>query len=101
MPEQVDEDVKNARLDQLMMLQQSISMEINEARIGTRCEVLVDGFDEESGRFYGRSLLEAPESDGCIWLNVAGPGRELSPGEYVNVEITGADAYDLEGDVLE
>ena len=101
MPEQVDEDVKNARLDQLMMLQQSISMEINEARIGTRCEVLVDGFDEESGRFYGRSLLEAPESDGCIWLNVAGPGRELSPGEYVNVEITGADAYDLEGDVVE
>ena len=101
MPEQVDENVKNARLDQLMMLQQSISMEINEARIGTRCEVLVDGFDEESGRFYGRSLLEAPESDGCIWLNVAGPGRELSPGEYVNVEITGADAYDLEGDVLE
>lgn len=100
MPEQVDEDVKNARLDQLMMLQQSISMEINEARIGTRCEVLVDGFDEESGRFYGRSLLEAPESDGCIWLNVAGPGRELSPGEYVNVEITGADAYDLEGRVL-
>ena len=100
MPEQVDEDVKNARLDQLMMLQQSISMEINEARIGTRCEVLVDGFDEESGRFYGRSLLEAPESDGCIWLSFAGPGRELSPGEYVNVEITGADAYDLEGEVL-
>ena len=100
MPEQVDENVKNARLDQLMMLQQSISMEINEARIGTRCEVLVDGFDEESGRFYGRSLLEAPESDGCIWLNVAGTGRELSPGEYVQVRITGADAYDLEGEVL-
>ena len=101
MPGQIDEAVKNERMDQLMMLQQGISMEVNEARIGSECEVLVDGFDEETGRFYGRSLLEAPESDGCIWLNVAGPGRELSPGEYVNVEITGADAYDLEGDVLE
>ena len=97
MPGQIDEEVKAARLDQLMMLQQGISMEINEARIGTQCEVLVDGFDEEEGRFCGRSLLEAPESDGCIWLSA---DRELTPGEYVQVKITGADAYDLEGAVL-
>ena len=97
MPGQIDEDVKQARLDQLMMLQQSISMEINQARIGSTCEVLVDGFDAESGRFYGRSLLEAPESDGCIWL---GGASALTPGEYVDVRITGADAYDLEGEVV-
>lgn len=94
MPDQLDEDVKRDRLDQLMMLQQSISMEISEARVGTTCEVLVDGYDAETGRFYGRSLLEAPESDGCIWLDA---DRELTPGEYVNVRITGADAYDLMG----
>ena len=98
MPEQIDEEVKQKRLDQLMMLQQAVSMEINEARIGTQCEVLVDGFDEETGRFYGRSLLEAPESDGCIWLEA---DRELVPGEYVQVKITGADAYDLEGELIE
>ena len=97
MPDQLDETVKQRRLDQLMMLQQSIAMEINRARVGTTCEVLVDGFDEAEGRFYGRSLLEAPESDGCIWLAA---GRALTPGEYVNVRITGADAYDLEGEVL-
>ena len=97
MPDQIDESVKRARLDQLMMLQQSISMEINQARIGSACEVLVDGFDDEAGRWYGRSLLEAPESDGCIWLETE---RALTPGEYVNVRITGADAYDLEGVVL-
>ena len=96
MPGQLEEEEKIARLDQLMMLQQSISMEINEARIGTECEVLVDGFEE--GRFYGRSLLEAPESDGCIWLNA---DRELTPGEYVNVRIIDADAYDLVGEVIE
>ena len=98
MKDQVDEDIKRRRLDQLMMLQQSISMEINEARVGTTCEVLVDGVDEETGRVYGRSLLEAPESDGCIWLESE---RALKPGEYVQVEITGADAYDLEGRVIE
>lgn len=96
MPGHLDEAVKRERLDQLMMLQQGISMEINEARIGEVCEVLVDGFDAEAGRYYGRSLREAPESDGCIWLDADG----LTPGEYVTVKITGADAYDLEGVVL-
>lgn len=95
MPDQIDEEEKNLRLDQLMMLQQAVSMEINEARVGSTCEVLVDGFDE--GRPYGRSLLESPESDGCIWLEA---DRELTPGEYVQVEITGAEAYDLYGRVL-
>ena len=91
MPDQIDEDVKIARLDQLMMLQQAVSMETNEARIGTTCEVLVDGYDEE-GRCYGRSLLEAPESDGCIWLESE---EELTPGTYVMATIVDADAYDL------
>ena len=97
MPNQIDEEVKQARLDQLMMLQQSISMEKNQARIGQVCEVLVDGFDQEAGQYYGRSLLESPESDGCIWLETH---RELTPGEYVQVEITGAEAYDLRGHVV-
>lgn len=97
LPDQVDEAVKQARLDQLMMLQQAVSMEFNAARVDTECEVLVDGYDEESDRFYGRSLLEAPESDGCIFL---ASGRDLTPGEYVRVRITGADAYDLEGEVI-
>ena len=95
MPDQIDEEVKARRLDQLMMLQQSIAMEVNQARIGQVCEVLVDG--TEDGRTFGRSLLEAPESDGCIWLNSPKP---LTPGEYVQVRITGADAYDLEAEVL-
>ena len=96
MPDQIDEDVKTARLDQLMMLQQSVSMEVNEARIGTECEVLVDG--EEEGRVYGRSLLEAPESDGCIWLENA---ENVQPGQYVRARITNADAYDLYAEIIE
>ena len=96
MKDQIDEDVKLARLDQLMMLQQAISAELMQARIGEECEVLVEGLDE-GGVPVGRSILEAPESDGCIRLNSA---RTLTPGEYVMARVTGADAYDLTAEVL-
>ena len=78
-----------------MMLQQAVSMELMEQRIGTECEVLVEGEDEDG--WYGRSIYEAPESDGCIHLV---SDKELTPGEYVQVRITGADAYDLTAEVL-
>ena len=96
MPDQVDQAVKDERLDQLMMLQQGISMELNSERVGTTCEVLVDGVSEE-GRWYGRSIYEAPESDGCIWLD---GDDTLAPGRYVQARITGADAYDLYAEVI-
>ncbi len=96
MPDQIDEETKLRRLDQLMMLQQAISMELMEARIGSICEVLVEGQDEYG--WYGRSIHEAPESDGCIHLNAQ---RELTPGEYIQARITGADAYDLTAEVIE
>ena len=95
MPNQIDEDVKIERLDQLMMLQQAISMELLEQRIGETCEVLVEGRDEDG--WYGRSIREAPESDGCIHLITE---RELIPGSYIQALITGADAYDLTAEVL-
>lgn len=96
MPDQIDENVKLDRLDRLMMAQQEISLELNQQRLGQVCEVLVEGRDEE-GRLYGRSLREAPESDGCIWLQAE---EEPEPGSYVKVKITGADAYDLTGQVV-
>ena len=95
MPNQIDEEVKQTRLDQLMMLQQAVSMENNEARIGTECEVLVEGCDEDG--WYGRSIYEAPESDGCIRLIADG---ELTPGEYIMAKIVDADAYDLTAEVI-
>ena len=95
MPGQIDEEVKQTRLDQLMMLQQAVSMENNEARIGTTCEVLVEGRDEDG--WYGRSIYEAPESDGCIRLFGA---DELTPGDYIMAKIVDADAYDLTAEVI-
>lgn len=92
MPDQIPEDVKQERLDRLMTLQQAISYERNQQRVGQVCEVLVEGF--EGLTYYGRSMLEAPEIDGSVFFISE---RELKPGEYVKVRITGAQEYDLQG----
>ncbi|MDY2601361.1 MAG: 30S ribosomal protein S12 methylthiotransferase RimO [Eubacteriales bacterium] len=96
MPDQIDRETKYRRLDQLMMLQQEISMEINESRVGEECTVLCEGW--EDGLYYGRSPKEAPESDGNIRFTAQ---REIQPGEYVKVKILSAEAYDLYGEEMQ
>ena len=96
MPDQIDEAVKRRRLDELMTLQQGISLERNQERVGEVCEVLCEGMEE--GMYTGRSIREAPESDGAIRFTA---GRGIAPGEYIRVRITGAEAYDLYGEVYE
>ena len=96
MPEQIDEAVKQERLDRLMTLQQQISAEIMRSRVGETCEVLVEGF--RHGRYYGRSLMEAPEVDGKVLFTSQ---KKLRPGEYVTVHITGASEYDLNGEAVQ
>jgi ribosomal protein S12 methylthiotransferase len=96
MPDQIEEDVKQARLDRLMRAQQEISLALNQARVGETCEVLVESF--EDGRYTGRSKLEAPEVDGVIRFKSR---RKLKPGEYALVVITGAETYDLSGEELQ
>ena len=62
MPDQVPEEIKQQRLDQLMALQAEISRQRNEERVGTVCRVLVTGIEE--GFYTGRSAMEAPHRDG-------------------------------------
>ena len=92
MPDQVTEEIKQERLDRLMAVQAQVSRELNEARVGTACRVLVTGF--EDGFYTGRSAMEAPDSDGLIYFTA---GRELDEGEFVHVKIVRADTYDLYG----
>ena len=96
MPDQIEEEVKKDRLDRLMTLQQGISKELNESRVGETTEVLIESF--ENGRYTGRSRLEAPEVDGVIRVKSR---RTLKPGEYVMVKITGASEYDLTGEEIQ
>lgn len=90
---QVDECVKQARYDALMTLQHRISLEQSKARVGTVCRVLVE--KKRGSRYVGRSEFEAPETDGSIYF---GSDTPCAIGEFVNVRITGARAYDLMGE---
>jgi len=96
LPGQIPEDVKQARLDRLMGLQQRISRGLNEERIGTAVEALVDRVDGDTA--IARSRTEAPEGDGVLLLR----GRKMPlPGTFVQARITGAGVYDVMGDIIE
>jgi ribosomal protein S12 methylthiotransferase len=87
---QVPEEIKAARLDELMALQQPISLAKNQALVGRTLPVLIEGYGD--GVSVGRSYRDAPEIDGLVVI----PG-ELPTGEFVPVDISGAMVYDLSG----
>lgn len=87
---QVRKDVKLKRRDRVMTLQQGISREINEAKVGREYEVLIEGFDENG--FYGRSYEMAPEIDGAVFIDT---DEELIAGSYIRATVTEAREYDL------
>jgi ribosomal protein S12 methylthiotransferase len=87
-PNHVPEDVKNARRDALMALQQSISLARNQALVGKMLNVLVEGHD--NGLTIARSYRDAPEIDGYVLID-----GEPPVGEIVPVRVTGAMNYDL------
>lgn len=90
MPGQIDEEIKQERLDRLMALQANISLHRNEMRIGKKEKLLVTGW--QGGTYTARSQWEAPDADGEIMLlcNV-----ELQPGTFIDGKIIAADVYDL------
>ena len=97
----VPPQVKQERLDELMELQADISLAFNESRIGNRERVLVDSLSWQTGYLTARSSKEAPDVDGEILIgcsDVANP--ESLVGRFVNVEITGADEYDLYAKII-
>jgi ribosomal protein S12 methylthiotransferase len=87
---QVPEEVKEARLNELMELQQPISLQKNQNQVGRVLPVLIEGFGD--GVSVGRTYRDAPEIDGLVII----PG-ELPPGEMVPIRIDGAMTYDLTG----
>ena len=84
----VDEDVKSARHDALMELQQGISLARNQAQVGKTLQVLVEG--KGDGLTIARSYRDAPEIDGYVIID-----GDIPAGEMVPVRITGAMNYDL------
>ena len=97
MPDQVPDEIKQDRLDRLMLLQQKISLRRNKARIGTVEQVLVTDSDGK-GNILGRSSREAPEADGEIYVSCG--GARPRPGQFIPVRILSAEEYDLRGIML-
>ena len=98
MDQQVDEETKQRRHDELMALQQEISREKHRAFIGKTVEVLVEGFSEETDLLLqGRTSQQAPEIDGVVLINEG----QANVGDIVKVHITDSMEYDLIGSIVE
>ena len=92
LPDQVPESVKQERYDRFMQLQQRISSERLQEKVGREILVMIDEVDEEGA--IGRSMADAPEIDGAVYLNGE---TQLKAGDVVRVKVEHADEYDLWG----
>lgn len=91
----IPDDVKQARVDTLMQIQQDISAEINASKIGRQLCVIVDREDDD---FYvGRTEYDSPEVDGEVYIT---KDNLLNIGEFYTVNVTDADLYDLYGEIV-
>lgn len=95
---QLDETTKQRRMDAIMQLQQRISLERNQKRIGREEVVLIEKVCE--GAAFGRSYAEAPDADGIIKVLGQQCGL-LKPGTFAKVKLVHAGVYDLEGELLQ
>lgn len=96
MPDDVPEEVKQQRLEEVMELQQGISLELNQQKVGTTQKVLVDR--KEAGSFIGRTEHDSPEVDNEVIIE--NPDNYLRIGDFVNVKINAATEFDLTGTVV-
>jgi ribosomal protein S12 methylthiotransferase len=95
LPDQVDEAIKQERFDRFMIHQQRISANKLASRIGQNMQVLVEHRGDEG--WVARSYADAPEIDGLVYIDT---GDELTPGEFVQVQITDSDEYDLYAELI-
>ena len=94
--DEISEQVKQARLGELMKLQQEVSAEVAERKIGTQQKVIIDRL--EGDYYIGRTQFDSPEVDPEVLINKE--GQELQIGAFYNVEVTGADDFDLYGIII-
>lgn len=93
---QVPQEIKEERRDQLMELQQEIAFEKSEGMKGRILDVLIEGKVADEPAYVGRTYMDAPGVDGLIFVNT---GQLLMSGDFVRVKVVGASEYDLIGEV--
>ena len=94
MPDQIPEEIKEERRDEIMELQQEISYDKGTDRIGQELLVMIEGKVADESAYIGRTYGDAPKVDGYIFVQT---GELLMTGDFAKVRVTGALEYDLIG----
>ena len=97
-PDQVPQEIKEQRRDEIMELQQEIAFEKSESMVGRVLTVLIEGKVVDEPAYVGRTYMDAPGVDGLIFVNA---DAELFSGDFVRVKVTGSAEYDLIGEIYD
>lgn len=99
MEDQVPDEVKEERREEIMLLQQRIAYEKAEDSIGKKFRVMIEGrIPDEEGVYIGRTYMDAPQVDGYMFVKCRG---NLMSGDFVDAEVTDAEGYDLIGEIVQ
>ncbi len=96
MPDQVPEEIREARRDELMELQQAVAFDRAEEMTGRVLEVMVEGKAADEDVYVTRTYRDAPGVDGYLFLNTT---ASLMTGDFVKALVTGSNEYDLTGEI--
>ncbi len=97
-PDQVPQELKEARRDEIMELQQEIAFARSEEMVGRILDVMIEGKVADEPVYVGRTYMDAPNVDGLIFVDT---GEALMSGDFVRVRVTKAAEYDLIGEVYD
>lgn len=95
--DQIDEEIKEARKDEIMAIQQEISAEKNAQLVGAILDVIIEGYIPEDKVYCGRTYRDTPEVDGMIFVN---SDIELLSGDTIKAKVTASSEYDLIGEII-
>ncbi|MGN0158127.1 MAG: 30S ribosomal protein S12 methylthiotransferase RimO [Brotaphodocola sp.] len=97
-PDQIPEEIKEERRDEIMELQQDIAFYKSDAMVGRVLDVMIEGKVADEPAYVGRTYMDAPNVDGYIFVN---SGELFMSGDFVRVKVTGSNDYDLIGEVYD
>lgn len=97
-PDQVPQEIKEERRDEIMELQQEIAFDKSASMVGRVLDVMIEGKVADEAAYVGRTYMDAPNVDGYIFVN---SGELFMSGDFVRVKVTGSSDYDLIGEVYD
>lgn len=96
--DQISDEVKEKRKDKLMQLQQYISGKITNKKVGNTYEVIIEEKINEENIYIGRTYMDSPEIDGCVYISSE---NNLEIGSFKDVKILESYDYDLKGEIID